>query len=476
MSLKNWKQIFCLLPLALFPCLSFASESSLLNLNMTSSPLGYLTLLLFVIAYVLVVLEEFTHMRKSKPVLLMSSLMWAVIAWGASTQGASQAVATAVTHNLQEYAQLLLFLLVAMTYVSAMQERHVFDALRAYLVRKNFSYRSLFWITGFIAFFLSPIADNLTTALVLCAVILAVGKDSPKFVSLCCISIVVAANAGGAFSPFGDITTLMVWQEGKIQFFDFFVLFFPCLANYLVPAFFMSLAVPQGRPASQNDHVILKPGAIAITVLFLFTIFITVMMHLVLHLPPVIGMMMGLSFVQFYSYYARQVVKRKLIQKGTWRDDYEFDIFHRIANVEWDTLLFFYGIVLAVGALATVGYLHLLSTELYTNLGSSLSPQMQATPANVIIGVLSSIIDNIPIMYAVLTMDPVMSEGQWLLVTLTAGVGGSLLSIGSAAGVGLMGQARGLYTFFSHLKWTWAIFLGYIVSIALHIWLNVDVF
>src|SRR5690606_3673847 len=130
----------------------------------------------------------------------------------------------------------------------------------------------------------------------------------------------------------------------------------------------------------------------------------------------------------------------------------------------WDTLLFFYGVVLCVGGLGFIGYLALASEAMYAQWG--------ATAANISVGVMSAVIDNIPIMFAVLTMNPDMSTGQWLLVTLTAGVGGSLLSIGSAAGVALMGQARGHYTFFSHLKWTPAIALGYAASIACHLWIN----
>ncbi|HHO69025.1 MAG TPA: sodium:proton antiporter, partial [Gammaproteobacteria bacterium] len=140
----------------------------------------------------------------------------------------------------------------------------------------------------------------------------------------------------------------------------------------------------------------------------------------------------------------------------------------RLARAEWDTLLFFYGVVLCVGGLGFIGYLELISRVMYTDLG--------ATGANVLIGVLSAVIDNIPVMFAVLTMNPDMAPGQWLLVTLTAGVGGSLLSIGSAAGVALMGQARGSYTFFSHLKWTPAIALGYAASIAVHLWINAAYF
>jgi Na+/H+ antiporter NhaD/arsenite permease-like protein len=141
-----------------------------------------------------------------------------------------------------------------------------------------------------------------------------------------------------------------------------------------------------------------------------------------------------------------------------------FDIMKRIAQAEWDTLLFFYGVILCVGGLAQFGYLAAISQFMYHDLG--------ATIANSLVGILSAIVDNIPVMFAVLTMSPEMSKGQWLLVTLTAGVGGSLLSIGSAAGVALMGTARGKYTFGAHLKWAPVIFLGYVVSILSHLVIN----
>jgi Na+/H+ antiporter NhaD/arsenite permease-like protein len=141
-----------------------------------------------------------------------------------------------------------------------------------------------------------------------------------------------------------------------------------------------------------------------------------------------------------------------------------FEVFNKVARAEWDTLLFFYGVVLCVGGLGFLGYLALASEVMYTQWGP--------TSANIAVGVLSAVVDNIPVMFAVLTMQPDMSQGQWLLVTLTAGVGGSLLSVGSAAGVALMGQARGQYTFFSHLKWTPVIALGYAAGIAAHLWLN----
>lgn len=145
-----------------------------------------------------------------------------------------------------------------------------------------------------------------------------------------------------------------------------------------------------------------------------------------------------------------------------------FDVFSRVQRAEWDTLLFFYGIVMCVGGLGFLGYLHLLSDTLYN--------EWSPTYANVALGLMSAVIDNIPVMFAVLSMQPDMSHGQWLLITLTAGTGGSLLSIGSAAGVALMGQARGYYTFASHLKWAPAIALGFFASILAHIWLNQSLF
>jgi Na+/H+ antiporter NhaD/arsenite permease-like protein len=146
------------------------------------------------------------------------------------------------------------------------------------------------------------------------------------------------------------------------------------------------------------------------------------------------------------------------------RAEKPFDIFISMKRVEWDTLLFFYGVILCVGGLGTLGYLALLSQGSYAALGP--------TVANILVGIASAVIDNIPIMFAVLSIEPQMSHGQWLLVTLTAGVGGSLLSIGSAAGVALMGQARGVYTFFAHLKWVWAIALGYAASVWVHFTVN----
>jgi NhaD family Na+/H+ antiporter len=441
-------------------------------LDLTATAYGFIAIIIFVIAYVFVILEEKLHLRKSKPVLLAAGIIWILIAVAYLGEPNHLLVEQAIRHNFLEYAELFFFLLVAMTYINAMLERGVFDALRDVLVSKGFSYKSLFWLTGVLAFFISPIADNLTTALVMCAVIMAVGKDQPKFIGLACINIVVAANAGGAFSPFGDITTLMVWQKGILEFWTFFKLFIPSVVNFLIPAFIISFAVPPGKPVTQIDAPIfkIKQGGLVIVGLFLVTIVTAISFHLVLHLPPVFGMMTGLAYLKLYAFFLNRHSKNgdqdpDASPGSTPNGSYgKFDIFNKIAQAEWDTLFFFYGVILAVGGLGFMGYLGMTSEFMYGQLG--------ALNANILVGVLSAIVDNIPVMFAVITMNPEMSEVQWLLVTLTAGVGGSLLSIGSAAGVALMGQARGHYTFFGHLKWTPAIALGYGASIGVHMLLN----
>ncbi len=457
--------------LLLLPVAGLAAENEMHRLDLTGHWVGITAIVLFVVAYALVMAEEFTHLRKSKPVIIAAGAIWAIIGWIYVQHGMPHEAEHAVRHNLLEYAELMLFLLVAMSYINAMEERRVFDALRAWLVRSGFGFRSLFWITGTLAFFISPVADNLTTALLMCAVVLAVGGDNARFVTLACINIVVGANAGGAFSPFGDITTLMVWQKGIVDFWTFFALFVPAAVNYLVPAAIMHFAVPNVKPEVSGEPVPMQRGARRIIALFLLTIATAVSFHNFLHLPPVIGMLTGLGYLQLFGFFLKKTAHRDhhgrpddAEHDGQMGSPVAFDVFSNVARAEWDTLLFFYGVVLCVGGLGFIGYLSMASELMYTGWG--------ATSANIAVGVLSAIVDNIPVMFAVLTMNPDMSTGQWLLVTLTAGVGGSLLSIGSAAGVALMGQARGKYTFFGHLKWTPAIAAGYAASIVVHMLVN----
>ncbi len=465
--LPRW--LLAALALALLPVTAFASGP---QAGLTTHWAGYAAIAIFCLAYLMVIAEEFTHLRKSQPVMLAAGVIWALLAFVVGRRGEHELAHQALGGYLLEYAELFLFLLAAMTYVNAMSERNVFEALRGWLLRRNLGYRPLFWITGALAFLLSPLLDNLTTSLVMCAVLLAVGAGNARFITMGCVNIVVAANAGGAFSPFGDITTLMVWQRGIIEFWDFFALLLPALVNWSVPAALMHYWLPKGKPVATDDQSRMKRGALPIMALFAVTIGLAVGFHSYLDLPPFLGMITGLALLKLYGWQLRRTAVRQELnefdRQGAPGDVDAFDSYEQVARAEWDTLLFFFGVIMCVGALGFCGYLALSSQLFYGHLGP--------TTANVLIGVISAVLDNIPMMVAVLQMNPDMDSGQWLLVTLTAGVGGSLLSIGSAAGVALMGQARGQYTFFGHLKWTWAIALGYIASIATHLWINARYF
>ncbi|WP_297310491.1 sodium:proton antiporter NhaD [Neptuniibacter sp.] len=617
-SSSSLRFVLAVVGLLLLPLTAFAETGGAAAdiPELSASFYGYMSIAIFVLAYSLVPLENNIHLLKSKPVLVAAGLIWILVALAFKEIGATEQAHHAIKHAIIEYAELFLFLLVAMTYINALEDRNVFQALRAYLVSRGYSLRKVFWVTGILSFFISPIADNLTTALLMGAVVMAVGGKNLRFVSIACINVVVAANAGGAFSPFGDITTLMVWQKGKVEFLQFLPLFIPSLVNWLVPAVIMNFAIPNEIPEASQEKSFMKRGAKVMMALFLVTIVTAVSFHSFLHLPPAAGMMFGLGYLGMYSFYLKKVEGRTIMAdsifggrsdahqnplsvlqaygkdigahlndqpypafmidkeknvthwntaleeltgikadevigtKDHWRGFYkdqrptladavledesgagvrqhyhnqyrtnpmggksydaasyfdnignsgaylmfsaapvvdesgetvgavelfedmtekreevkEFDVMERVSRAEWDTLLFFYGVILCVAGLSQFGYMAIVSELMYNDLG--------ATGANALVGVLSAIVDNIPVMFAVLTMDPAMSLGQWQLVTLTAGVGGSMLAIGSAAGVALLGTARGVYTFASHLKWTPAIALGYVASIGVHLLIN----
>jgi Na+/H+ antiporter NhaD/arsenite permease-like protein len=430
-----------------------------------------LVLTIFILAYGFVFLEEKLQLRKSKPVMIAAGAIWIFVAILYQAQNRSAEVSVVLRQVVLEYAELFLFLLSAMSFVNAMVERNLFETLKAKLVGSKLSVRELYWITGTCAFVLSPIADNLTTALVMGTVVLSTLGTNKRVLTAALVSVVVAANAGGAFSPFGDITTLMVWQKGKIEFTQFFDLFIPSLVNWLIPAVIMSLTLPSQTVNAPKENTKVLKGGFVIAGLFLSTVVGTIVLDHFLHLPPFLGMMMGLGLLNLYSYFLHRAEIRSLLDvpaEAIKTQEVPFSIFHILEKTEWDTLLFFYGIMLCVGGLGAVGFLGVASHALYAQLGP--------TSTNIIIGLLSAVIDNIPLTFAVLTMNPEMHLGQWLLITLAAGVGGSLLSIGSAAGIALMGIGKRSYTFVSHLKWSWAILLGYAGSICAHFLLNRSLF
>jgi len=417
-------------------------------INLATTWVGWLSLAVFVIAYYFIATEEKYEINKSKPALFAGTFMFMLIGIYYAINGLDPIpLHDELERLILEIAEIFFFLLVAMTFIETLLERGVFDLLKYKLVSKGYTYKKLFWLTGLLAFFISPVADNLTTALILSTVLFTIDKKNLAFLVPGAINIVVAANAGGAWSPFGDITTLMSWTANKGEFVDFLFLFPASVVGWGVTAFLLSLSVPSGEPlfdAVTEKKPVVLDGGITVAYLGVLTIAIAVLGHTFFHFPAMWGMMFGLAILKLYAFQLKRNGKNS------------FNIFVNMEKVENDTLLFFFGILSAVGALHFLGFLEYVH-HLYDLVGP--------TAANVGVGFLSAIVDNVPVMSAILKASPQMDTAQWMLVTMTAGIGGSLISFGSAAGVGVMGKLRGIYTFGSHMKHAWTIFVGYIISI-----------
>ena len=438
------KLIILSLLIVLMPSSVFGSG----GIDFTTHPLGLISLFIFVVAYYFIAAEEKHHINKAKPALFAGTFLFILIgAYYAFTGLSLDPLHDEIEVIILEISNIFFFLFVAMTYIEVLIDRNVFAVLKHNLVSKGYGYKKIFWLTGIMSFFLSPIADNLTTALIMSTVLMTITKTNIKFLVPAAINVVVAANAGGAWSPFGDITTLMAWAAGKGTFVDFLFLFPASIVGYLITASLLSRVIPDEYPtADNNEEVKLKDGAKTVMALGIGTITIAVVGHQLFHLPAMWGMMFGLAMLSIYSYFMK-IDKEKE----------EFDVFHGLSKIEYDTLIFFFGILAAVGALHFLGYLALVASG-YAIIGD--------TQSNILVGILSAIVDNVPVMSAILKADLDMPLEQWMLVTLTAGIGGSLISFGSAAGVGVMGKMKGIYTFTSHFKYAWMILIGYFVSIA----------
>ena len=419
-------------------------------INLATTWVGWLSLAVFVIAYYFIATEEKYEVNKAKPALFAGTFMFMLIGIYYTINGMDpHDLHNELEALILEIAEIFFFLLVAMTYIETLIERGIFDLMKFKLVSKGYTYKKLFWLTGLLAFFISPVADNLTTALILSTVLFTIDKKNLSFLVPGAINIVVAANAGGAWSPFGDITTLMAWTAGKGEFIDFLYLFPASVLGWGITAFLLSKSVPDGQPpfdASTEEKPVVQDGGMGVVYLGIATIVTAVLGHQFFHFPAMWGMMFGMAVLKLYSV--------QLTKSGA----HSFNIYVNMQKVENDTLLFFFGILSAVGALHFLGFLHYIH-DLYGMVGS--------TAANVGVGFLSAIVDNVPVMSAILKSSPTMGIDQWLLVTMTAGVGGSLISFGSAAGVGVMGRLHGIYTFGSHMKHAWTILVGYIVSISI---------
>ncbi|MDD5036351.1 MAG: sodium:proton antiporter NhaD [Methylococcaceae bacterium] len=465
----------------LLPSLGFSQEATATtSVDLKHHFVGYIAIAITVIAYAVAMTEDLHQLSKAKPMVLGSALIWfTIFIYYSCAYGSAKNVAPIFQSNLTAYAELFLFITVSMTFLNSMTERGIFDALRIILENRRYSYRQLFWITGVIAFLLSTVISSLTVGLLMGYIILQIGKGQPKFVGLAGLNAVVAANAGGTISPLGGISTFFVWQQNMLHFTEFFALTIPCIVNFVVPAAIMHFSVSKGTPTFSSEsplsclqNHVLKRGSKRVIFIFILTVSITVLSNVFLDMPSISGMMLGLAMLQFLAYYLTKsekvhhfLTEYEAHEKQSYIDSQKgFDVFKCIAGVDWDTLLFFYGAMMIVGTLSFLGYLDAMAHYLFT--------QISPTFANILIGLTSSSIDNGTLMFAVLNMHPPFSVGQWLLLTLTLGVGGSLLAIGSAPGLHVLGLMKGNmkegegYTFTLHLRWMPAILLGFFASIA----------
>lgn len=439
------------------------------TLDLSSTVLGWCIAAVFVIAYIILVWQEKNHLPKSVPMLSAAGLIGLATILVYHQAGKADVAVVWVEYFFLDATFIFFFLVCAMIFVHVAEERRVFDAISSRMERGGWSHRTIFWATGVTAFFVSPVADNMATALIFGSVFLtamvplAFRDLSPKQkqgIVVGCINIIAAANAGGAFSPFGDVTTLMAWEAGVLPFWTFFHLIPASFAQWVTLALMLMWFVPEGRAdAAGKEAVVMKPGAKRVIAIFILSIVLAVTGKQLFHTPAAFGMLLGVALLKSFCYYMD-------IRSA---EDAPFHAMKQTQRVEWDTLLFIMGVVIAIQCLAFLGFGTALSNLAYAPWGP-FDQEGATTVANVSVGVVSAVIDNVPVMQTVLSMRPEMSEWQWLLVTYTAGTGGSMLAIGSLAGVALMGheKAKGVLTFGAYLKFTPFVFVSYLIGVGIH--------
>lgn len=416
-------------------------------LDFTHTWVWYLSLIIFIVSYYFIAREEAYHLNKAKPALFAGTSMFIIIwIYFVLNWLDTQFLKLETEKLIIEISEIFFFLLVAMTYIEVMTNRWVFEVLQRKLFYHKFTYKQLFWILWLLAFFISPIADNLTTALILSTVALSISKN-PKIIVPIAIIIVVWANSGWAWSPFWDITTLMTWTSWKASFWEFLLLFFPSFIGFLTTAFLLSIFIPNTIPESKTKivNVSLKPWAKKVIFLGLFTIFISVVIHNYFDIPAMWWMMFWLSLLHLLSYHSNKLHR-----------DLSFNVYKNIKRTEIDTLLFFFWILSIIWALDFLWYLKYI-TNFYD--------YFWFFNSNIIIWLLSSVVDNIPVMSAVLKSDIDMDTINWLMLTLTVWIWWSLISFWSAAGIWVMWKMKWIYTFSSHMRYFPIILLWYFVSI-----------
>lgn len=417
-------------------------------------------IVIFCTGYLFIALEHTVHINKTATALVTGVLCWTVYVLSAD----SNAVTEQLLRQLGEISGILFFLMGAMTIVELIDSHDGFEIINKSIITRN--RKTLLWIVCFLTFFLSAVLDNLTTTIVmvtLCIKLVRVTHYRMMFVGM----VILAANAGGAWSPIGDVTTTMLWISGLISTTAIIAkLFFPSLVSVVVPLIIATFLIrgdlalddknetneSGDRTTSSDQRLILFSG-------FAVLLFVPVFKSIT-HLPPFMGMLIGLGSLWILTELLHR--KKDEVQKQ------RLSVVRALQNMDVPSVLFFLGILLSVGALQETGQL--------TRLAHLLSATFESDKLIVgLIGALSAIVDNVPIVAAAMAMYSrdvyAVDHSFWILLAFCAGTGGSLLIIGSAAGVAAMGLEKISFGwYFKNISWLAAI--GYLAGIAAFILQN----
>lgn len=392
------------------------------------SSVQILLLVMAVVAFLGVVLEEVIHVNKAKVVLLFGALSWMVLFIAAPDEAMRGRVQGALNENITDIASLWLFLLATMTFVAYLNKKGLIENIIYRILPGRITERKLLFLTGVFCFVFSSIADNITATLVSVALVLSLNLELRKMLRFATL-VVFAVNSGGVSMITGDVTTLMIFMADKVEITNLLLLSLPALLAVLLLAALLSVGL--------NNEVVIEKNALhelrgvdkLIGALFLLTIVATILLSLFFAIPPVLTFLTGLALMFLIARF--------------FNEDIDNDpILEYIRVIEFETLLFFLGVLLLVGMLQFIGTLQSLT---------SLYDVMPAMLANFLMGMLSALIDNVPLTAALLKANLQMNAAEWMGLTYAVGVGGSLLIIGSAAGIVAMSKMPGL-TFITYLR------------------------
>lgn len=410
-----------------------------------------LLLLIAGLAFLSIVLEDVIHVNKAKTTLFFGTLSWLLIFLFPEAGQTQAFIIEKLDENLLEIASLWLFLMAAMTFVAFLNHQGLIESLIYKVLPERIGEKKLMFMVAGFAFLFSSLSDNITATLVSIALVLSLRMEARKTLRFA-VMVVFAVNSGGVALITGDVTTLMIFMANKVAIQDLLLLSLPSLCSVMLLATLLSLPL-KGEveiiPTERRDDRVGK----VIALIFLLTIISTILLNMMAGVPPVLTFLFGLS-IMF------------LIGRLGYRDDERENLLDYIRVIEYDTLLFFLGILLLVGMLKEIGVLHSLV---------GIYEVLPTTAANFVMGLLSSLVDNVPLTAALLKADIAMSPAQWLSLTYSVGVGGSLLVIGSAAGIVAMSKVEAV-TFGSFARYSLLLlaafstgFVGsYIVGALLH--------